>query len=186
MTRSEFRQLMEEIHARSVGIMMPKSMEYADAEHEGDPFANFKECSDFVGVTPEQVLGVYLFKHMKAIYNFIKTLESHSNEPITGRLSDAHNYLDLLEGLLIDSGLLKLHTDHAIPKPDRFMPGDEVKIVVERDTTITPEMAKELAEKLGEAIPTLQFFRVDNPNTAPELPFPEGEEVALTHVGGRQ
>lgn len=107
MKRSEFYVLMEEIHKRNMAIMKPKSMEYADAKDEGDPFANFKECAAFVRITPEQVLGVYMFKHIKAIYNFIKTNKSYSNEHITERLSDCHNYLDLLEGLLMDLNLME-------------------------------------------------------------------------------
>ncbi len=77
-----------------------KGPEYADS---ADRLANFKEIAAETGTTPEQVLLVYLSKHLRSIRHFIKGgCKQIGSEPIEGRIMDAQNYLDLLVCLLAE------------------------------------------------------------------------------------
>jgi len=54
--------------------------------------SNFYAEAASLGLTPFQVLGVYLHKHLRAIDKYIAT-GSLASEPIEGRFHDAINYL---------------------------------------------------------------------------------------------
>lgn len=56
---------------------------------------NFFSNAERLGLTPRQVLGVYMNKHLDAINTFIAKGQLES-EPIEGRIHDAVNYLLLL------------------------------------------------------------------------------------------
>jgi NADPH-dependent glutamate synthase beta subunit-like oxidoreductase len=52
-----------------------------------------------MGLSPAQALGVYMKKHLDAIFTFIGKGRVES-EPIEGRIHDAVNYLLLLNKLI--------------------------------------------------------------------------------------
>ena len=58
-----------------------------------DKLANFNRGADFFGARPAQVLGIYLWKHVTAIFNFIKSDGQAESEPIRGRIVDVINYM---------------------------------------------------------------------------------------------
>ena len=60
---------------------------------------NFDSAAEFLHQTPFAVLGVYLHKHMTAIYAFLGHGKVES-EPIEGRIHDAINYLLLLAKMI--------------------------------------------------------------------------------------
>ena len=80
--------------------MTSKRKDYT--RHDPDVLANFKRTARLSGLTPEGVLGVFLQKHLDAIYSYIKAGHAES-EPIQGRLDDAANYLLLLGALIEES-----------------------------------------------------------------------------------
>ena len=85
--------LLEQVKAMATS----KGKEYANGE---DRFGNFNLLATRLGLTREQVLWVYLVKHLDGIESFIMTRTIHSNEPIQGRIVDAITYLTILAGML--------------------------------------------------------------------------------------
>lgn len=72
-----------------IDILKVKGPDYTKGSP--DPLHNFKECAKFTGLTPQQVLGVYLHKHISAIYAHINN--QTESEPIEGRIADVINYM---------------------------------------------------------------------------------------------
>ena len=66
----------------------------------GDRLHNFKSVASFTGMTPEQVLGVYFYKHISAIFAYIKNGKQSESEPIEGRIVDAINYMLLFNKMV--------------------------------------------------------------------------------------
>lgn len=60
---------------------------------------NFTRNAERLGLSAEQVLAIYLFKHMDAIETYLRKGRVES-EPIEGRIYDAINYLLLLYKLV--------------------------------------------------------------------------------------
>lgn len=66
----------------------------------GDRLHNFKTVGEFTGMTPEQTLGVYFYKHVSAIFSYIKKGGKSESEPIEGRIADCVNYLLLFQKMV--------------------------------------------------------------------------------------
>lgn len=65
------------------------------ADRDRQRVSNFYAEAVSLGLTPFQVLGVYMHKHLRAIDKYIAT--GHlASEPIEGRIHDAVNYLILM------------------------------------------------------------------------------------------
>jgi hypothetical protein len=71
-----------------------KGREYANSD---DQLANFKRLSTQLGLTPEQVITVYMTKHLDSINSYVRNPEQDLSEPIDGRIDDAILYLILLK-----------------------------------------------------------------------------------------
>lgn len=104
MKKSDFQDLLTATHNTLRALTDTKGEEYANSgeRRDTDQLANFKRLAAEMGITPEQVLNVYLTKHMDGIKSYIRTGKVLS-EPIEGRIDDAILYLILLKGLVIDS-----------------------------------------------------------------------------------
>lgn len=98
MNKHQFISLLENTYKGLLELTATKGEEYS---RDVDQLANFKRQSIELGITPEQVLQVYLNKHLDSIKSYIKTKKVLS-EPIEGRIDDAILYLILLKGLLED------------------------------------------------------------------------------------
>lgn len=98
MNKHQFVSLLENTYKSLLELTATKGEEYS---RDVDQLANFKRQSVELGISPEQVLQVYLNKHLDSIKSFIKTQKVLS-EPIEGRIDDAILYLILLKGLLED------------------------------------------------------------------------------------
>lgn len=110
MRKDRFQNLLKATHDRMVELTATKGEEYAnntifgnsEADHMAqDQHANFKRLSEELGMKPEQVLSVYLTKHLDAVKSFLKHGRVYS-EPIDGRIDDAILYLILLKGLVVE------------------------------------------------------------------------------------
>ena len=66
----------------------------------GDRLHNFKTVSSFMGMTPESVLGAYFYKHVAAVFAYIKSGGQNESEPIDGRIADCINYLLLFNKMV--------------------------------------------------------------------------------------
>lgn len=98
MDRTEFQSMLQGEFDRILELNTTKGNDYAGNE---DALANFKNAAVRLGLTPEQVWGVYADKHWSAIMTYCKDGQVES-EPIEGRIRDAVLYLLLLMGLVIE------------------------------------------------------------------------------------
>ena len=69
------------------------------ARKNNNAFANFERISENLDIQREEVLLVYLLKHMDGICSFVKGHKSQ-REDVRGRLTDAIVYLCLLWGMI--------------------------------------------------------------------------------------
>ena len=95
MTYEDFDKLMDQMIAEEKAIGNTKGKEYT----QGDRLDNFKRLAAELGITPLQVLWIYLKKHLDSIAHYVRT-EKVLSEPIQGRIKDARVYLSLLRGLI--------------------------------------------------------------------------------------
>ena len=65
-------------------------------------FANFERVGKYIDINREQVLMVYLLKHIDGIMAYINGHESQ-REGVEGRITDAIVYLLLLRGMVEDN-----------------------------------------------------------------------------------
>lgn len=96
MDRATFVALMDEHYSSITEINRTKGHDYAG---DDDALKNFKDQAAQLGLTPEQVWGVFAGKHWAAICTFIKEGDVKS-EPIEGRIHDVILYCFLLLGLI--------------------------------------------------------------------------------------
>lgn len=96
MNRVDFVAMMDRHYAEITEINRTKGHDYAG---DDDALANFKEQAAELGLTPEQVWGVFAGKHVKAVHTFIREGDVKS-EPIEGRIHDVILYHFLLLGLI--------------------------------------------------------------------------------------
>jgi hypothetical protein len=92
----DFRQCVEECDK----LLTVKGHDYTQgAAGDEGRLKNFYTSGEKLGLPPMQVLGVYMNKHLDAIFTFISKGRVES-EPIEGRIEDAVNYLLLLYKLV--------------------------------------------------------------------------------------
>jgi hypothetical protein len=72
-----------------------KGADYTRGKGDLDRTDNFKMAAENNGVTPLQAWGVYFYKHVSAVWRFLKDGKVES-EPIEGRIHDVINYSILL------------------------------------------------------------------------------------------
>ena len=97
MSRKDMALLMREIIEDVEGARDGGQEEYA--RNESNAFANFERIGDWLGRSREEVLMVYLLKHVDGIISWIDGNESQ-REDVTGRITDAITYLCLLRGMI--------------------------------------------------------------------------------------
>jgi hypothetical protein len=96
----DYRQMRRKAYDDRIAMADAKASEYAS---EDDRLANFKDCGKTLGLSPLTIAGVYLYKHIRAIFAFISSdAKGELSEPIDGRINDAQEYLDLVRGLITE------------------------------------------------------------------------------------
>lgn len=99
MNNKRFHQVVERMISKCQDTLLKKGTDYSS---DTDRLSNFKEAAKRKGITPYQVLGVYMDKHVTAVDNFISRGKLES-EPIEDRLMDIINYCMLLVALIEDN-----------------------------------------------------------------------------------
>lgn len=84
---------IEDLFSACRELLLVKGHDYTAGSP--DRLANFKSAANVLGVSPEKILGVYLWKHLSAIFTYIDKGQLES-EPIESRIVDSVNYLALL------------------------------------------------------------------------------------------
>ena len=105
--KQRFLDLSTEIHKERTKLLHSKGQSYSG---NTDPFKNFKQNAERLGLSKYQIWQVYAFKHIDSISNAIKSNPSSpvdKSEGLKGRIHDAQNYLDLLYGMLVEDNLIE-------------------------------------------------------------------------------
>ena len=97
MSRKDMALLMREIIEDVEGARDGGQEEYA--RNEDNAFANFERIGAWLGKSREEVLMVYLLKHVDGIISWVDGNDSQ-REDVTGRITDAITYLCLLRGMV--------------------------------------------------------------------------------------
>jgi hypothetical protein len=105
MTRNEFINLLDKHFDEIKKINVTKGQDYSGDE---DALLNFKRAGANLGLTPEQVLAVYLSKHYDAVMTYCKQGQVES-EAIEGRIHDIILYCFLLMGLIEEKNKPNVH-----------------------------------------------------------------------------
>lgn len=98
MQVEEYHKLREKLIEDAFEVSNKKGQDYTRKSE--DALKNFKSVAERTGMTPKQVLGVYMMKHLDAISSYIEHDGQLESEPIKERIVDAINYLCLLWGLI--------------------------------------------------------------------------------------
>lgn len=105
MKASRFRETIDELYKRLVSLTETKGEEYK--RRDDNQFANFERGAQALGLTREQVLMVYLSKHLDSIVTYVKDRAAGQEkvyaEPISGRIDDAILYLLILRGMTVEN-----------------------------------------------------------------------------------
>ena len=97
MRREEMALHMQELFNDCVAARKAGQEEYA--RDDDNAFRNFERISAYLNIPKEQVLLVYLMKHMDGIAAHVSGCQLQ-REPVRGRIVDAITYLTLLSGML--------------------------------------------------------------------------------------
>ena len=101
MTTPEFNAVVEDQLERIKNVLVKKAAEY---NLDDDRLSVFKHGAGISEETPEQVLYGFMLKHIISITDMINSKGTYSEELWNEKLTDIHNYLILLQGLLKDTG----------------------------------------------------------------------------------
>lgn len=101
MTLEEQNIAIEELFKNCVAILHSKGRDY---NPDNESLKGVRDVAREAGITPQQVLWVYLRKHISAVHQYTKT-GNVSSEGIVSRLMDVINYAALMYVLFVqDSG----------------------------------------------------------------------------------
>lgn len=102
MNGEEFEKTIHVLHERLLQLTATKGAEYTQGRD--NRFDNFERQAEALGLTREQVLLVFLNKHLDSITTYVKDRALNRgrkySEPMTGRVDDAILYLLLLRGMI--------------------------------------------------------------------------------------
>lgn len=102
MNGEEFEKSIHALHEKLLQLTATKGAEYTQGRD--NRFDNFERQAEALGLTREQVLLVFLNKHLDSITTYVKDRALNRgrvySEPMTGRVDDAILYLLLLRGMM--------------------------------------------------------------------------------------
>lgn len=103
MDTNRFFEVRAELEDLARNVLDQKGIAYAQEAVSQDRLANFKRSAKFYGVSPFQVLGIFMAKHLDSLQTWIREASEGGpipamvgGETVEGRIVDIRNYLDLL------------------------------------------------------------------------------------------
>ena len=96
MTAKDYKKFRENFLHLTLELSDKKRIEYTEGNQDENVLWNFEKIAKKLGLSPMQVLSVYLNKHLSSLQNYFKDGKEHSSERIEGRVSDIINYLLLM------------------------------------------------------------------------------------------
>jgi hypothetical protein len=106
MTKDQVADLMGEMYREEQSTREDGQKEYA--HDDSNALANFERLAERLGITREQVLLVYLYKHMDGIDSWVNGHRSQ-REDVRGRIKDARVYLALLRAMVEETDAMGVH-----------------------------------------------------------------------------
>ena len=104
MTQSQMEKKIEIIFEKIQQTREAGQKEYA--RQNNNAFANFERIGNNLNIAKEEVLLVYLLKHIDGICSYIQGHRSQ-REDVRGRITDIIVYLCLLWGMIDDNDAAK-------------------------------------------------------------------------------
>jgi hypothetical protein len=98
MKQEKFNSNRQDLFNKCIALTEKKGNDYTKGNE--DVLIHFKESGASFGLTKYQSLGIFMKKHMDAIYNYIKTEGQAESEPIETRITDAINFLTFLHSMI--------------------------------------------------------------------------------------
>ena len=111
MSRAELSTLIGTIFEEVQSTREAGQKEYA--RESNNAFANFERIGGLLHKTKEEILMVYLLKHMDGIVSWVEGHKSQ-REDVTGRIIDAIVYLCLLYGMTESQPIMQSTGDEVI------------------------------------------------------------------------
>lgn len=99
MTQERFNEIVKQETDRIKQVLVKKQGEY---NLDADRLSHFKRAASLAQTTPEKVLFGYMLKHIMSIADMVATEDNYSKDVWQEKMTDIHNYLILLLGLLED------------------------------------------------------------------------------------
>jgi hypothetical protein len=164
MNGKQFQEYLNAVHINLIGLTATKGEEYK--RREPNQFANFERLAKEMNLTREQVLMVYMAKHLNSITTFVRDAAANDNrvyaEPIEGRIDDTILYLILLRGM-ITGPVRSMHNVNRLVPTD--IEGNELAFNPVGGTDGLPQRVP-----LSELVPVESSYRDSYPG--PECPPP--------------
>lgn len=98
MTSDEFDDLVAKAYNRCSTVLTLKGKEYS--KQDGDRLEQFKTLSPMLELPPAEILWNFAAKHIHSVSTMVKCPPSYDLKKWEEKLTDIHNYLFLLEGLI--------------------------------------------------------------------------------------
>lgn len=180
MKAEDFAKSIDELYERLRSLTATKGEEYK--RREDNQFANFERGASENGITREQVLMIYLSKHLDSIRTYVKDRalgqEKVYAEPISGRIDDAILYLLLLRGMTVENDRAR----DRCTLDDCVQRYDNIENFGGFPAIPTPELAKRVA--LRDLRPLIRPYRPGEMlyNVECRLPLFTSDRMDLSHA----
>src|SRR5574341_1661414 len=114
MNDQEFKQIRKKFNEMGTKELDDRGPSYAEKfDGNEDRLANFKVLAKDIGISPMQVLMIYLKKHMRSIERYVRDGHQTSEGVITNFVG-ARNYLDLAVALDQDLSRSKIQSTQCL------------------------------------------------------------------------
>jgi len=104
MTHEKFNQVVENMLETCRQTLIKKQDEYNLDE---DRLSFFKEGNDLTKLSPERILYLFMYKHIKSLADMVASEKQYPKELWEEKIKDNINYLLLLRALLEDDKMFK-------------------------------------------------------------------------------
>lgn len=98
MNTRKFERIVKEFIEEVNRVRFQAQQEYAETDNV---FQNFEETAERLGISREEVLYVFLDKHLRGVARWIRGVKDQ-RDAVEGRIIDAINYLIILYAMIRD------------------------------------------------------------------------------------
>tara|TARA_A100001391_G_scaffold171638_1_gene133013 strand:- start:126 stop:452 length:327 start_codon:yes stop_codon:yes gene_type:complete len=99
LKQADFEKFRSDFIDEAFSLSDKKRIEYTEGNAKDNVLWNFEDIANKLNLEPEDILAVYLNKHISSLNNYFKDKKVYS-ESIQGRVCDIVNYLILFLAML--------------------------------------------------------------------------------------